>query len=226
MTQRKLIFYFDYISPNAYLAWTQLPKLIKDHDLDVDLVPVLFAGLLRAHKQMGPAEQPAKRRWMSRNIARKAALLNVPLSPPKHHPYNPLLSLRLSSVEISKHDQWRLIDSFMKGIWVEQLHPSDEIDVTRILVSAGLEPKKLLGEANSAKTKARLVRQTEAAIEHGVFGIPTMVCENELFFGYDDFTYLDMMLSGRDPLQTSIQAKTWISAQTSPSAMRKEVRDE
>jgi 2-hydroxychromene-2-carboxylate isomerase len=96
---RELTFYFDYISPNAHIAWTQLPTLVERHNLRVNLVPVLFAGLLRAHGQMGPAEQAAKRSWMSQNITRQAPLLGVPLSPPKRHPFNPLLSLRASSIK-------------------------------------------------------------------------------------------------------------------------------
>lgn len=222
----KLTFYFDYISPNAYLAWKRLPILAETHDLDVELVPVLFTGLLRAHNQNGPAEQPAKRRWMSRNIARKAALLDIPLNPPKHHPYNPLLSLRLSSLPLSKQDQWRLVDSFMTGIWVDGLHASDEGDVRKIMTTAGLDPSPLLNKASSAEAKDRLAQQTQSAIDLGVFGIPSMICDGELFFGYDDFVYLDMMLSGRDPLDTSEQAKAWVEMQTSPSSMRKEMRVE
>src|SRR5438445_144356 len=87
-------FYFDYESPNAYLAWTQLPKLAQRYGFTVDPVPILYAALLDAHGQLGPGECPAKGRWMSKNLARKAVLLGVPLNPPAFLPFNPLLALR------------------------------------------------------------------------------------------------------------------------------------
>ena len=88
-------FYFDYISSNAYLAWTQLFALAEKYGAEVEPVPVLFAGLLKAHGQLGPAEVPAKALWMARNNLRKAARLALPLNPPAFHPFNPLLALRV-----------------------------------------------------------------------------------------------------------------------------------
>src|SRR5215831_9421049 len=97
MTTRSSIqFYFDYESPNAYLAWTQLPKLADRYGFTVEPVPVLYAALLDAHGQLGPAEVSAKGRWMSRNLLRKALLLAVPLNPPAFLPFNPLLALRVT----------------------------------------------------------------------------------------------------------------------------------
>jgi len=75
MPSTTIRFYFDYESPNAYLAWTQLPKLAQRYGFTVDPVPILYAALLDAHGQLGPGEFPAKGRWMSKNLARKAVLL-------------------------------------------------------------------------------------------------------------------------------------------------------
>jgi 2-hydroxychromene-2-carboxylate isomerase len=92
-----LVFYFDFISPYAFLAWTQLPALAKRCRTTLEPVPVLFAGLLDAHGQKGPAEIPAKRRYLFKDIARKARRLGFPsISAPPAHPFNPLLSLRIS----------------------------------------------------------------------------------------------------------------------------------
>src|SRR5437870_13918227 len=72
MTSSTIRFYFDYESPNAYLAWTQLPQLADRYGVAIDPLPVLYAGPLEAHGQLGPGEIAAKGRWMSKNIARKA----------------------------------------------------------------------------------------------------------------------------------------------------------
>src|SRR2546428_14018053 len=91
-------FYFDYISSNAFLAWTQLPKLSDKYGFTIEPVPVLFAGLLEAHGQLGPAEIPAKVLWMAKNNVPKAALLGVPLNAPAFHPSNPLLAIGAPSL--------------------------------------------------------------------------------------------------------------------------------
>jgi 2-hydroxychromene-2-carboxylate isomerase len=72
-------FLFDYISHNAYLAWVELQPLARRCGRAVEPVPVLFAGLLNAHGQLGPAEVAPKARWMMLNVARKARLLGIPL---------------------------------------------------------------------------------------------------------------------------------------------------
>lgn len=223
MTGRRAYFYFDYVSPNAYLAWVKLPEIMKAHGLDVTPVPVLFTGLLRAHGTTGPAEQPAKRAWMNRNIARKASLLDIPLAPPRFHPFNPLAVLRLSSLEMTSQAQWVLIDRIMRGIWTEGLHSESTDELRRLLADCGLDADQMLEQAGQPAAKSRLAGQTEEAISHGVFGIPTIRFNGELFFGFDDFTYLEMALDGRDPLKSSAQAKAWLDAKLTPSSMRREM---
>ena len=104
-------FYFDYESPNAYLAWTQLPKLAARYRATVEPVPILYAALLDAHGQLGPGEQPTKGRWMGKNMLRKAALLGVPLNPPAFLPFNPLLALRVSMLPPETQRRDALIDA-------------------------------------------------------------------------------------------------------------------
>lgn len=82
-----MLFYFDFISPYAYLAWTQLPALAARHERELVPVPVLFAALLNAHGQKGPAEIPAKRIYLFKDVCRKAHLLGLPPpSPPTRTP--------------------------------------------------------------------------------------------------------------------------------------------
>jgi len=116
MPSTPLRFYFDYVSPNAYLAWTQLPALAERYDVAVEPVPVLFAGLLAAHDRMGPAEIPVVMRWMWKNILRKSAVLGVPFQPPAFHPFNPLLALRVSSLPLRPEEQRRLINALFQAV--------------------------------------------------------------------------------------------------------------
>src|SRR5215203_6187873 len=156
LRERAVRFYFDYISPNAYLAWTQLQALAERHHVVIEPVPVLFAGLLQAHGQLGPAEVPAKMRWMWKNTLRKAALLGVAPNPPAFHPFNPLLALRVSSLTLSPCEKWMLIDALFDAAWVRSLHIAEPLVVAQIADRLGLDGARLIAQAQEAEPKARL----------------------------------------------------------------------
>jgi 2-hydroxychromene-2-carboxylate isomerase len=217
-------FYFDYISSNAYLAWTQLPALSKAHCASIEAVPVLFAGLLEAHGQLGPAEIPAKSLWMVKNTLRKAAVLGVPLNPPAFHPFNPLLALRISSLPLPAPQLFSLIDALFRAVWVDRLHASDPDVVARVADERGLAGATLVAAAQSSDCKAKLRAQTDAAIARGVFGVPSMELGHELFWGYDDFPYLERFLEGKDSLD-SAEWQKW-HGPARPSAVRRRFRSE
>ena len=215
----RLRFYFDYISHNAYLAWTQLPRLEERFQVVVEPVPVLFAGLLGAHGQRGPAEVWPKALWMGRNVMRKACILGVELNPPLHHPFNPLLALRASSLALEPEARRRLIDGLFRAVWVERRHVSEPEVVAAVAGAAGLDGEGVVADAGSAAAKERLRRQTDDALAEDVFGVPTMIVRDELFFGYDDFPYLEMVLAGEDPLDPEMLAR-WRETEITPSAER------
>lgn len=217
-------FSFDYESPNAYLAWTQLPRLARRYGYTVDLEPVLYAALLDAHGQLGPGEVPAKGRWMSKNIARKAVLLGVPLQPPAFFPFNPLLALRATLLAPAGTAREALVDALFRAVWAEGLHVADAAVVEQAANGAGLAGAELVAEARRPAVKQRLRAQTEAAIARGVFGVPAMEVGGELFWGYDDFPHLELFLAGRDP----IDAEAWQRAQrpVQASSVRRQFRSE
>ena len=199
MTARAIRFYFDYESPNAYLAWTQLPALAARHQAALEPVPVLYAALLDANGQLGPGEQPTKARWMMKNVTRKAALLGAPLNPPAYLPFNPLLALRVT-ILAPAGDRAAVIDALFAAVWARRLHVSEPAVVEAILRDLGLDGGALVAEAREPEVKAILRRDTEAAVARGVFGVPTMEVAGELFWGYDDFPFLELFLAGKDPL--------------------------
>jgi 2-hydroxychromene-2-carboxylate isomerase len=216
-------FYFDYISSNAYLAWTQIHELAARHGRTVEPVPVVFGKLLDAHGQLGPAEVRPKARWMWRNNLRKAARLGVALRPPAFHPYNPLLALRVSSLPMPEASRRRLVDALFRAVWVEQQHVSEPDVVARVADGAGLDGAALVAAAREPEAKARLRRQTDEAVASGVFGVPIFAVDGELFWGYDDLPWLERFLAGEDPLEPET-AQAW---QRPPraSAMRRAQRE-
>ena len=215
MSGKVIRFYFDYISPNAYLAWTQLPALAERNGFRIEPVPVLFAGLLEAHRQLGPAEVRPKMRWMWKNVVRKAALVDVPLNEPAFHPFNPLLALRISSLPLHADQKLRLIDALFDAVWVRAMHIAEPAVVEKVSTAAGLDGAALIAEASQSDCKAQLRKQTDQAIAGGVFGVPTMTVGTELFWGYDDLPFLQRFLDAADPVASGSWANAPASLQSS-----------
>lgn len=202
---RRLLFHFDFISPFAYLGWTQLPALAARHQLEVTPIPTLFAALLAEGKTRGPAEIPAKRRYFFRDAFRTAHLLGVPIAMPPGHPFNPLLALRVASLPLAAAERERIITAIYEAVWARgEAIDSPEL-LTLALERAQLDGRALVARAPEAKDALR--RATDDAIAHHVFGVPTVRVvdeaaeEDELFWGVDSFHHVDRYLSGNDPLQ-------------------------
>ena len=203
---KNIEFYFDYESPNAYIAWVELPKLAARYGFTVEPIPILYSALLDANGQLGPGEQPTKGIWMAKNLARKAALLGVPLNSPAFLPFNPLRALRASILPFEERVRTALITALFEAVWVRRMHVSEPGVVEGVLDELGLPGSELMARAESPENKQQLRALTDRAIARGVFGVPTMFVGDELFWGYDDFRYLELVLDGRDPIAG---AQTW-----------------
>ena len=142
-------------------------------------------GLLRAHDLLGPAEVRPKWRWMVRDIVRKAKLLDIPLGPPSSHPFNPLLALRVTSLPMDDVVRTRLIDGLFRAVWAGGSGATDPGQIAAVADEAGLDGRAAVERAGESEIKDRLRSQTDDAILRGVFGVPTIVCGGQLFWGYD-----------------------------------------
>jgi 2-hydroxychromene-2-carboxylate isomerase len=203
-------FFFDIISPYAYLAWTQIHALSGRHGRRVLPNAVLFAALLNAHGQKGPAEIPPKRVYIFKDVVRRARKLGVPLTPPTTHPFNPLLALRVTTLPMEEDARRALIDALFRVTWGRAEggeragSVEDPVFVAAIAREAGLDGERLVAEAALPDAKARLRRQTEEALALGAFGVPTIVVDGELFWGVDSLGFIDDHLRGDDPVRPEL----------------------
>lgn len=197
--QQPIFFHFDLLSPYAAVAWRQIFPLAAAHVRRVQPVPTLLAALLAHGGTKGPAEIPAKRIYVFKDALRSARRIGLPLIPPPTHPFNPLLALRAASM-VEGEQQRRLIDALFRGAWGGGGGVDSAEAVARLAGEAGLDGEALIAAASTDEAKARLRNQTEEAIANGVFGVPTMRVDGELFFGYDSFGHLDAFLRGEDPI--------------------------
>lgn len=175
---------FDVISPFAYLAFGQLARL--PASVELEFVPVLFAGMLEHFGQLGPAEIPSKRRATYRFVLWRARRMGVPLRMPPAHPFNPLAALRLI---IAAGSDARAVGTVLEAVFRHGRDVADRAVIAELAATLGVaDPEAALSEP---RVKERLRANTNWAIGRGVFGVPTLVIGEEFFWGHDA---LDMAL--------------------------------
>lgn len=212
-------FYFDFISPNAYLAWHALPEIAAAHEREIVYRPVLFAALLQAHGQRGPAEVAPKMDWMVRNCLRKAKALGVELQPPATHPFNPLPALRACMAAGAAAERERVTGALFRATWAAGRDVGDAATVAAVLDESGLDGAAIIARTAAGAVKARLRAATDSAVANGIFGVPMFVADGEAFFGYDDLCWLDRHLGGQGTLDAG-ELRGW--QRVRPSAWRRE----
>jgi 2-hydroxychromene-2-carboxylate isomerase len=200
LAQRRVDFYFDYLSGYAYFGWLRIQEICDARGVELVIRPVLFAGLLNHWGTVGPAEVEPRRAWVYRDGFRYAALRGIELDSPKYHPFNPLPALRTSLAVVSAAEQRTVVQALFLGGWAKGIDMGSPEELAATLNAAGVDGQALLERARSPEAKQALVDETNAAVARGVFGIPTVIVDDELFFGNDRMDYVEMYLDGRDPL--------------------------
>ena len=180
----KVSWIFDVVSPFAYLALKQLSRL--PGNVSVEFVPVLLAGLLGYFGQVGPAEIPSKRRFTYRFVLWRARKLGIPMRLPPAHPFNPLAALRLI---IAAGAHRRVVETVFDAVFLHRRDVADPAVIADLARELGVaDPQAAVSDP---VVKQRLRENTDWAIARGVFGVPTFVVGEELFWGQDAF---DMLL--------------------------------
>lgn len=174
----KADWYFDFISPFAYLQATRLAEL--EERVELTLKPILLAALLEHWGQLGPAEIAPKRLFIYAQTRWLARRHGIAFAGPAAHPFNPLKLLRLAVHLGPTHATVRRLFEF---VWRDGGIPENEAAWRRLTAELGLQGADEL--VSRPEVKAELRRNTEEAIAAGVFGVPTLVIEGKLFWGND-----------------------------------------
>lgn len=166
-----ITFWFDPVSPYSYLAFERLPQALEGSSYAVTYRPILFAGLLKHWGQLGPAEIAPKRDWTYRQVAWLAHRHGIALRMPAAHPFNPLplLRLLLACGDEGLPPNRRQCEAVLHQVWRSGATGDDAAALARL--AAALKPR---ADPASAAVKQALHRQTQAAAERGVFGVPTL----------------------------------------------------
>jgi 2-hydroxychromene-2-carboxylate isomerase len=180
-------FYFDYGSPTAYLAWTQLGRICAKHGAALNLKPFVLGAVFKATGNAAPATVPAKGRYLFVDCSRWAAKWGVPI---KMNPYFPINTVDLMKAGVGV--QLRMPDRFdafsraiFTAIWVDARNLNDREVAVDVLKAADFDPAAIFELVGDAEVRAAVRANSEEAVARGAFGAPTFFVGEEMYFGQD-----------------------------------------
>jgi 2-hydroxychromene-2-carboxylate isomerase len=210
-----LTFWFDVISPYAWLAFDRLPQALEGLSYSVEYRPVVFAGLLKTFGQKGPAEIAPKRAWTYRQVAWLAQRQGTPLVVPVPHPFNPLALQRLALACAAPGGLPNrfVVEQLFRHAWCRGGADAADPSALATLTERLAPPRDPGGE----DVKAELRTLTEHAAAAGVFGVPPIGCDGRLFWGQDGIDMLAAALRG-DPW---FDGPDWDAAAAQPAGVQR-----
>jgi 2-hydroxychromene-2-carboxylate isomerase len=201
---RTVAFHFDFVSPYSYLALTQARRFEAAHGVRFDVRPVVYSKILDANGLVGPAEREAKRRYTFADIVRVAHRLGVPLVGPPSHPFRSLEALRTLTLWREHERALDLAVALASACWGEGRDLTQLPVIEAVVASTGFDASRLAERISADRIKQALVEATAAAVDAGVFGVPTFVADGEMFWGQDRMADLAAFLSGELPAAAAI----------------------
>jgi 2-hydroxychromene-2-carboxylate isomerase len=201
-----LHFFFDVVSPYAWLGWHELSRKRAELEIDVEPVPTLFGVLLDARGGVGPAEIPEKRAHAFRDVQRCAKLAGLRLAGPPRHPFNPLKALRLCAAVSDSEARFDLAGRLLDAAWSEGRDLEGDDTLHDVLAASGMAPE-LLDSIATAAVKQQLRAHTDRALSLGIFGVPSFWIAGELFWGHDRMAHIEAFLRGELDVNEALLAE-------------------
>lgn len=195
-------FLFDFGSPNAFLSHEAIPAIEKRTNVKFEYVPVLLGGIFKATNNRSPAETLAgiknKREFHALETERFVKRFGV--KPYVMNPFFPVNTLNLMRAAVAAQLEGvfeKYVDAAYHHMWVEPKKMDDPEVAVKALTSSGLDAAKLLARSQEPEVKAKLIENTQAAVERGAFGSPTFFVGKEMFFGKEQLREVEEMISGK-----------------------------
>ena len=195
----KIEFYFDFASPNAYLSHKVLKQIVEKKNVEVKYIPVLLGGIFKATNNKPPMEQffGVKNKNEYQNLEMDRFIKRHGLHNFKMNPHFPVISLQIIRGAVAAEMDGYLedyIDKVLVHMWEEPKKMDDPEVIKTAYEESGFDSEKLMAQIQDPDVKAKLISNTEAAVERGVFGIPTFFIDDEMFFGKDTLWQIEEIL--------------------------------
>ena len=193
---KQVEFFFDFGSPAAYLAWTQLPTIATAAGATIAWRPMLLGGVFKAAGNASPISVAAKGKWMMADLARFAARYGVPLNFPASFPVNtlPLMRGAVGMQMRQPADFERYVKAVYEAIFGRGLAMGDPAVIAGVLTAAGFDAAAFETLIADPAVKQGLIANTEEAVARGAFGAPTMFVGSQMHFGQDRLDFVAQAL--------------------------------
>ena len=202
MSQPAPQFLFDFGSPNAFLSHEAIPAIEKRSGVKFEYVPILLGGIFKATNNKSPAESLAgiKNKPEFQVVETERFVRRFAVKPYTPNPFFPVNTLNLMRAAVAAQFEGafeKYVDAAFHHMWVEPKKMDDPEVALKALAGSGLDAAKLFARAQEPEVKAKLIENTQAAVERGAFGSPTFFVGKEMFFGKEQLREVEELVSGK-----------------------------
>src|ERR1700752_3193053 len=195
-------FLFDVGSPNAYLSHKAIPAIEKRTGVRFEYVPILLGGVFKSTNNKSPAETLAgvKNKPEFMKLETERFIKRFDVQPYVWNPFFPVNTLNLMRAAVAAQFEGvfeKYVEAAFHHMWREPKKMDDPEVVAKALASSGLDAAKLFARSQDADVKAKLIENTQAAVDRGAFGSPTFFVGKEMFFGKEQLREVEELLAGR-----------------------------
>lgn len=195
MTKKTVDFYYDFGSPTAYLAWTQLSGICAAQDAELNYRPILLGGVFKGAGNQSPVMVEAKGRWIFQDIERFAKHYGVAFAMNPHFIVNTLGAMRGAMWALQSGEIEACNAALFSAMWIDGKNIAEPDVLSEVVTDAGLDAAAMAVAVQQQDVKQALIDATNAAVARGVFGAPTMVVGDELHFGQDRLDWVERALA-------------------------------
>ena len=188
---KNIEFYFDFGSPTAYLAYTQLQLIAERQKTNLIYCPILLGGVFKATGNNPPASVPAKGKYMMVDLQRYADKYKVPYKRNPHFPVNTLSLMRGAVSYQEDGDFLKYVNVIFQNMWVDPKNLNDHEVLKKVLMENNFDINDFIKRISDQNIKNKLISNTENAVKKGAFGAPTIFIGDEMFFGQDRMEFVE-----------------------------------
>ncbi len=188
-------FYYDYGSPTAYLAWTQLSAMCAKHGATLNYQPILLGGIFKATDNQSPVMVKPKGAWLMADVERFAKRYGVPYQFNPHFIVNTISAMRGAMWAKANGTLEAYNQAMFQAMWADGKDISDAQVLQEVVTSAGLDAAAMADAIQEQDVKQALIDATTAASARGIFGAPTMFVGEEMHFGQDRLDWVEQAIA-------------------------------
>ena len=181
-------FYFDFISPYSFLAYKKLKSLNENNQININYKPILLGGLHKLGGITAPAFNERKMKNMKNDCELVSKKHNIEFKWNSKFPINSLYLMR-GYLVIDNKLKNKFFDLCFNAYWRDNVDILNENNVKNILENCSISTNNFFEKIQSPKIKSELKELTSKAFENDIFGAPTFVVNNKIFWGQDRLEY-------------------------------------